>query len=221
MSHTKNTSKKGTKDKASSRDAGAVAAQIRAVLESSQVKGTVKRRLNELIGKLHEDFGGSALDETPELMSQAFETGAAGLRYAVRHREAFEEGRAVYDEIARLAEEHEPEDYRLGCRVAELIESDPAPDEAEEWFMQLTNDAGVSLSNPAFCVAAFVEAARRVKASKPVRRITTRNVMLHGAQKAYEQLREIVRRVDAGETLAQIRAEREARIRESLADETA
>src|ERR1044072_6894604 len=78
MSHTKNTSKKGTKDKASSRDAGAVAAQIRAVLESSQVKGTVKRRLNELIGKLHEDFGGRRRERAPGVSAAGVRTGGGG-----------------------------------------------------------------------------------------------------------------------------------------------
>ena len=71
---------------------------------------------------------------------------------------------------------------------------------------------------PDFCAAAFVKAARLVGATKPVRRITSKNVMLHGAQKAYERLQEVVRRVDAGETLAQIRAERQAAISEALRD---
>jgi hypothetical protein len=115
-----------------------------------------------------------------------------------------------------IAETHEAELQRLALRISELINSDAdGSGEVVDWFMQLTSDAGVSLENEDFCVPAFVQAARRVQATKPVRRITTKNVTLHGAQQAYERLKEIVRRVDAGESLARIRDEREARMKES------
>lgn len=122
--------------------------------------------------------------------------------------------RRAYNNLMRLAVG--AEDFDLARRVAELMQGDDGSSaEAVEWFMHLTNDIGVHLENPAFAVRAFVEAARRVKATSPVRRITTANVMLHGARKAYEQLQEIVARVDAGESLTAIREERQRRLREA------
>jgi hypothetical protein len=121
--------------------------------------------------------------------------------------------RRAYNNLIRLAVG--AEDFAVARRVAELMRGDDKGSaEAVEWFMQLTNDIGVHLESPAFAVPAFVEAARRVKATKPVRRITTANVMLHGAQKAYERLKEIVRRVDAGESLVAVREERQRGLRE-------
>jgi hypothetical protein len=122
--------------------------------------------------------------------------------------------RRAYNSLLRLAVG--VEDFAIARRVSELMNgNDEGAVEVVEWFMQLTNDIGVHLENPAFAVPAFVEAARRVKETKPVRRITTANVMLHGAQKAYERLREIVARVDAGESLAAIREERQRGLREA------
>jgi hypothetical protein len=185
------------------------AERIRALLADPTTKRGVKSRLEELTYKLYAETNAFS-EPTPDSCAADFINGTAALLV-----KPDEEARAVYDEIVRLAEESEPEEYKLARRVSELINSDDdGCAEVVDWFMQLTNDAGVSLENEGFCVPAFVEAARLVSATKPVRRITRKNVMLHGAQKAYEQLKEIVRRVDAGESLARIRDERQRAIQE-------
>lgn len=222
MTTSKQSTKKGSrKSKAEGseqreRDDALTAERIRAILSDPTTPEDVADKLSSMVN----DFGEWTtchIDETPDFFARAFYNAAGSVRDGnVIPEHELPEARTTLDAVTLFAERHEPEDARLARRVSELINSDEdGSDEVGEWFDQLTNDVGVSLWDAGFCAPAFVKAARAVRASKPVRRITTGNVMLHGAQKAYERLREIVRRVDAGETLAQIRDERKDGMREA------
>lgn len=212
MSQKKSSTKKQG-DKSAETRRQLTAERLHDFLTSPDVKENVKRRVKKLVGQLYEAGEWDTLPETPAYFGLLFEQTYINDHLARGTAEPAE--RDIYGQLAAVVNRHEPKDVHLARRVSELINSgDEGDEEVVEWFMQLTNDVGVALENPAFCSAAFVEAARRVRATKPVRRITAKNVMLHGAQQAYKVLQEIVRRVDAGESLAEIRDERQRAMRE-------
>jgi hypothetical protein len=176
-------------------------------------EGAASRKILAAASSLASAIGSTAFDLRPEYLLRTILDEYTRCDFQLDGHDRGPARRA-YNSLLRLAVG--AEDFAIARRVSELMNgNDEGAVEVVDWFMQLTNDIGVHLENPAFAVPAFAEAARRVKETKPVRRITNANVMLHGAQKAYERLKEIVRRVDAGESIVAVREERQRGLREA------
>lgn len=97
------------------------AARIRAVLESKRVSDKVKDELSGRIRHLHEWCANSTIEDEPAMEVLYFEWGAAGL--AVMRKDdprRYAQHRPVYDEIVRLAQEHEPQEYKVARRCQEI-----------------------------------------------------------------------------------------------------
>jgi hypothetical protein len=187
-----------TKQDIEQRARALTAARIRAVLESKRASRKVKERLYELAHYLHEWCGGSMFEDEPALAMLMFEWGAAGLAVMRHDRpQSYEKHRHAFDEIARLAAEHEPEEYRVARRCVEIYNEwskrKPGRKYADgAYFFILRVDAVMehgegALLDPssAYFVPFFVKAAREVGPR----------------HHSYRQLLDLIKRVDEGADL--------------------
>lgn len=107
---------KGKQSAAQHRAADALTAErIRAILTDPKVKRGVKSKLEELTYKLYSQTNAFS-EAMPDSCAADFINGTDALREQPRNAST----RAVRDEIVRLAEEHEPEAYKVARRCREI-----------------------------------------------------------------------------------------------------
>ncbi len=100
----------------------------------------------------------------------------------------------------------------VASRFYRLITDENQPAEARrdllEWFDQMCNHAGASLEHPAFFRRAFLMAAKGTE--EMPRKKMGKNLDARCAWQAYDEIQKTLARIQAGESLAAIYAEREA-----------
>jgi hypothetical protein len=201
---------RGSKGKQSAtrlRDADELTAErIRAILSDPNTPSRVAGKLQSLVNKLGELTDAPAPD-TADFYADTFLYAAETVRGGMPNTpDERAEAAPLYADVARYAERHEPEGYRLARRVSEIFAEAKARGDREDFIMQAADEVttsggeGVMLSSPAseFFVQFFVNAARD----------------LSPKYRALVELKAIVARYDAGATLREMVEEEEARGRE-------